>query len=404
MTTLESLFAAQFGPARPAFAVTAPGRVNLIGDHIDYAGLPVLPMAVQRRVTVLVRPRDDRTVRLANTNPAFGPREYRLDPDVSPWPPGDWGNYVKAATCHLERRYGPLRGFDAAFTSTLPIASGLSSSSALVVAGALCAVTAAGLDVGALALAEELAEAERYVGTRGGGMDQAVCLAARDGAALRVGFDPLCVEPVPVPTDWRFVIASSLVRAEKSSGARAEYNLRREQVEEALAEVGRTLGASGGATPTFRDLLSRHAAAELIGVAERTLSELPRRRFRHVVTESDRVSRAVAALRRADAAAFGRLMVESHASLRDDFAVSRAELDAIVELALAAGAHGARLTGAGFGGAAVILADTDGVETVMRALRERFYAPRGMSGDLADELFVAQPSAGASVTVVAGER
>jgi galactokinase len=397
VTALEALFATHCGPAPPTFVVTAPGRVNLIGDHIDYAGLPVLPMALQHTVTALVRPRDDRTVRLANTVPEFEPRAYRLDPDVAPWAPGDWGNYVKAATCHLERRYGVLRGFDAAFTSTLPIASGLSSSSALVVAAARCALAGAGRDVPVLELAEELAEAERYVGTRGGGMDQAVCLAAHAGSALLVGFDPLAVEPVPIPHGWRFVIASSLVRAEKSSGARAEYNLRREQVEEALAEVSRALGAPGDVPLTFRDLLARHDAVELIDVAERTLSELPLRRFRHVVTESDRVTRAVTALRDADAAAFGRLMIASHASLRDDFAVSHAELDAIVDTAVQAGARGARLTGAGFGGSAVILADAAGVEHVMDALRERFYAPRGVGGDSTDALFVAEPSAGASV-------
>jgi galactokinase len=400
VTALEALFATHCGPAPPTFVVTAPGRVNLIGDHIDYAGLPVLPMALQHTVTALVRPRDDRTVRLANTDASFGPREYRLDPDVALWAPGDWGNYVKAATCHLERRYGVLRGFDAAFTSTLPIASGLSSSSALVVAAARCALAGAGRDVPVLELAEELAEAERYVGTRGGGMDQAVCLAAHAGSALLVGFDPLAVEPVPIRHGWRFVIASSLVRAEKSSGARAEYNLRREQVEEALAEVSRALGATGDVPLTFRDLLARHEAVELIDVAERTLSDLPLRRFRHVVTESDRVTRAVTALRNADAAAFGRLMIASHASLRDDFAVSHAELDAIVDTAVQAGAHGARLTGAGFGGSAVILADADSVERVMETLRERFYAPRGVRGDLTDELFVAEPSAGAEVTAV----
>jgi len=400
VSALESLFAAAFGAPGPTHRITVPGRVNLIGDHIDYAGLPVLPMAIQRRVTTLVRPRDDRTVRLVNADARFTPRSWQLDPDASPWPAGDWGNYVKAAACHLERRFDAARGFDAAFGSTLPIASGLSSSSAMVIAGALCAATAAGLDVGALALAEELADAERYVGTRGGGMDQAVCLAAETGSALLVGFEPLEVEPTPIPHSWRFVIASSLVRAEKSSGARAEYNLRREQVEAALAEVSRALDASGGAAPTFRELLSRHSATELIGAAERTLAELPLRRFRHVVTESDRVRRAVTALRRQDENTFGRLMVESHASLRDDFTVSHPELDAIVELALGAGAHGARLTGAGFGGSAVILADADSLDAVMGVLRERFYAPRGAAGDLTDALFVAEPSAGAVVEVL----
>jgi galactokinase len=393
-----------FGPPDPSLVVTVPGRVNLIGDHIDYAGLSVLPMAIQRLVRASVRPRTDRTVRIANVDPGFGPRGFEIDAELPPGPPGDWGNYVQAAVVHLERRFGSLRGFDALVDSNLPVAAGLSSSSAMVIAGALCAAAATGLDLTALALAEELAEAERYVGTRGGGMDQAVCLAAEAGAALLVGFDPLEVEPVPIPRSWRFVIASSLVRAEKSAGARGEYNLRREQVEEALAGVRRALGAHAGVARSFRELLARHAASELIGLAERMLAELPIRRFRHVVTESARVASAVTALRRDDATAFGRLMVESHASLRDDFAVSHPELDTIVDLALKGGAHGARLTGAGFGGSAVILADADNVELVMDALRAGFYAPRGEAGDLADQLFVTQPSAGAAVTVIAEER
>lgn len=399
MTALEARFRAAFG-APPAFAVTAPGRVNLIGEHIDYAGLAVLPMALQHRVRALVRPRDDGTVRLTNTDAAFEPREYRLDPDAPPWPAGDWGNYAKAATCHCEPRYGPLRGFDAAFTSTLPIASGLSSSSALVVAAARCALAAAERDVPLLELAEGLAEAERYVGTRGGGMDQAVCLAAREGTALRVGFGPLRVEPVPVPSEWRFVVASSLVRAEKSAGMRAEYNLRREQVEEALAAVGRVLGGARAGAPSYPDLLSRHEVADLLEVGGRVLRDVALCRFRHVVTEAGRVDGAVAAMRSGDLGGFGALMTASHASLRDDFAVSRAELDAIVEIACAAGAAGARLTGAGFGGCAVILCRADRAPKVLLALTEQFYAGRCAPDALGDALFVAEPSAGASVTAM----
>lgn len=398
-TTLASEFHAFFGQPSPSLLVTVPGRVNLIGDHIDYAGLSVLPMAIQRRVHASVRPRTDRTIRVANVDPAFAPRAFDVAPDLPPGPAGDWGNYVQAAVVHLERRYGALRGFDALFESTLPVAAGLSSSSAMVIAAAVSALAASGLTVPVLELAHELAEAERYVGTRGGGMDQAICLGARAGCAARVDFDPLSLTPVPVPAGWTFVVAASLERAEKAGAARAAYNTRRRDVEEAVSAVARALGEATSVTP--RRLLQAHSAQELTGVAARLLGDVPLRRFRHVLTEAERVHRAVGALASADAAGFGDLMYRSHESLRGDFAVSCAALDRLVELAGDAGARGARLTGAGFGGSAVILADADGVEPVMNALREGFYAPRGVAGDLADQLFVADPSAGATVTVVA---
>ncbi len=397
MTALDALFATHFGPGSPTFVVTAPGRVNLIGDHIDYAGLPVLPMALQHRVTVLARPRDDRTVRLVNTDPAFAPREYRLDPDVSPWPPGDWGNYAKAATCHLERRYGTLRGFDAAFTSALPIASGLSSSSALVVAGALCATSAAGLEVSTLELAEELADAERYVGTRGGGMDQAICLGAVARTASRVEFAPLRLTAVPVPGEWRFLVASSLVQAEKSAGTREAYNARRRDAERALTVLAEQRGR-GADRLSYRALVAETEPSRLAELAESIADPVLRRRFRHVVTEGARVGLAEAAMRRGDLADFGTLMVASHRSLRDDFEVSCAELDVIVEIACAAGAAGARLTGAGFGGCVVILCHADRVRQLMLTLTDQFYAGRGASDALEQVLFVAAPSAGAAVT------
>jgi len=396
VTALEVLFRAAFG-APPTLAVTAPGRVNLIGEHIDYAGLSVLPMALQHRVRALVRPRDDRTVRLANTDAAFGPREYRLDPDAPPWPSGDWGNYVKAATCHLERRHGLLRGFDAAFTSTLPIASGLSSSSALVVAGALGAAAAAGLEVGTLELAEELADAERYVGTRGGGMDQAICLGAVARSASRVEFTPLRLTPVPVPDEWRFLVASSLVQAEKSAGTREAYNARRHDAERALTVLAEQ-GEGGADRLSYRTLVAEAEPSRLAELAESIADPVLRRRFRHVVTEGARVGLAEAAMRRGDLPGFGALMAASHRSLRDDFEVSCAELDLLVEIAGAAGAAGARLTGAGFGGCVVILCHADRVRKVMLALTEQFYAGRCSSDVLEQVLFVAEPSAGASVT------
>ena len=194
--------------------VKAPGRVNLIGEHIDYNGLPVLPMAIQRRVEMVFCSRDDEMVRLANaTSKAFGPREFRLGRRVPRGPAGDWGNYPRAAAQALTGEFGLLGGLDGLVASNLPIAVGLSSSAALVVAVGLAIMEVNIYDLEREELAELLAAGERYVGTQGGGMDQAVCLLAEKGSATRISFDPLAVTHVPIPDDWRFVVASTLVKA-----------------------------------------------------------------------------------------------------------------------------------------------------------------------------------------------
>jgi len=386
-------FRTHFGDPGPDFAVAVPGRVNLIGEHIDYAGLSVLPMAVQRRTTLWVRVRDDGHVQVVNTDPRYERVAFTAGADITPYATGHWGNYVKAAVQHLARRYGAARGFDALVTSDLPPAMGLSSSSALVVGVGLSALTAAECSVPALELAHELAEAEQYVGTRGGGMDQAICLVARAGHASRIDFGPLTDTPSPVPAAWRFVIASSLASAEKSGRVQQEYNDRRRDVEHAVRTVGSAVDAAG---VPLKGLLARHAAEDLLAHGEHLLDGTVRPRFRHVVREAARVFDAERALRQSDPRSFGELMIASHISLRDDFAVSTDELDAIVRIASDAGAFGARLTGAGFGGCAVVLADADTEQGVRDALTAGFYEPRGVD-DVASRLFVAEPSAGATV-------
>lgn len=389
-------FATHFNDARPDFTVSVPGRVNLIGEHIDYAGLSVLPMAVQRRTTLWVSVRADDLVRVVNEDPRYERIEFVASTGIPPFPTGHWGNYVKAAVQHLARRYGVVKGFDALVTSDLPPAMGLSSSSALVVGVGLSALTAASVTVPGLELAHELAEAERYVGTRGGGMDQAICLVARAGHASRIDFGPLADAPSPVPAEWRFVIASSLASAEKSGRVQQEYNARRGDVEHAVSTVGSAVGMAGS---PLKDLLRHLAAEDLLAHGERLLDGTARPRFRHVVRESARVHAAERALGTSDPETFGQLMLASHASLRDDFEVSTDELDAIVRIASDAGAFGARLTGAGFGGCAVILASAATERHVCEALSAEFYRSRGIT-DTSARLFVAEPSAGATVNVL----
>ncbi len=404
----------------------APGRVNLIGEHTDYNGLPVFPIAIDRDVRVDFRVVDDPVVRLGSPVARFAPFTFQLKRPIEAAAQGDWSNYVRAAARGLLEHGIPLeRGIDGTLAGNVPIASGLSSSSALVVASALALLKANGVEVESdaglaaalpagtaldrapgrrtslsrLELAALMARAERFVGLEGGGMDQAACLHGQDGHALRIDFDPLHVTPVPVPDGWRWVVASSLVRAEKSAGARETYNERARQCREALEEVLDVVGVERAASraSNYRDLIAAGDPDGLLSHARRVLYPVLFRRFRHVVTEGRRVGQAEQAMRDGDLHRFGDLMVRSHESLRDDYEVSTGELDEIVSVALDAGAVGARLTGAGFGGCAVALCDDATVVPVMEAFAARFYQSRLGRPPTRDVMFAAKPSGGAEV-------
>jgi galactokinase len=390
---LPARFEARFGAA-PSLEVRAPGRVNLIGEHIDYNDLPVLPMAVQRATTLLVRERSDARVRLANTGPHYEAREFELAETIEPWAQGDWGNYAKAAAQLLARETGVRRGVDVLVNGDIPPAAGLSSSSALVVAVGLALAHANDVELEALHFAEQMARAERYVGTNSGGMDQAICMAGRAGHAVRIEFAPLRAEPIPCPSDWRFVVAHSLVEADKSGAARAHYNARRADCDLALEHVLRSPELEG-APRTYRGLLEGFGPERLAWIAQRTLDGRLLARFLHQSSEFARVRRACKCLRAGDAEGFGAAMNDSHASLRDDYEVSCPQLDALVDAARASGALGARLTGAGFGGCIVALALERDVERVQAGLRRGFYAQRAAPSF--DPLLVARASDGARV-------
>ena len=372
--------------------VHAPGRVNLMGDHVDYCGLAVFPMAIPRGITVVARLRHDHALRIASTDPRFAPREFVAGPAIPARPAGDWGNYAQAAAQALVRRYGALRGVNAVVGSDLPIAAGLSSSSALVVAVALTLLAANDVAYDPIELMGLLAEGERYVGTAGGGMDQAISLGARRGHAARIDFDPLRLSHTAVPASWRFVVAWSLGHAEKSGAARRAYNDRTRETATAREMVAVRLGLGPGTS--YAELLARRPVAELLD-AGRALPPPIGSRFRHVVTEAARVTDAVAAMERGDLPGFGRLLDASHASLVDDYEVGTPEVDRLVAAAREGGAAGARLTGAGFGGCVVALTDAARAPDLLDALRRNFYAARGIPDPPDGYLFIAEPSAGA---------
>lgn len=354
--------------------VTVPGRVNLIGEHIDYHNLPVLPMAIGRRIRVSFAPRGDRRIRAVSRG--FGEREFEWTARLEPEGPGDWANYVKAAAQAVADRWGLGCGLDARVESDLPPAAGLASSSALLVAFTLALLRVNGIRAGFPELMEVLPEAEYFVGTRGGGMDHAAVLASRAGCALLVHFAPAGAEPVPVPGDWAFLVAHSLATAEKSSGVKAEYNARRAAGNRALEKLGYA---------SYRE--ARAGDPERLADGERDA-------FLHVTGERERVAAAVRAMRDGDAAAFGRLLNESHDSLRDRLRVSSPALDRLVEMAREEGALGARLTGAGFGGCAVIFTRAEERGRIASALAERYYAGRPEFRP-ETHLMAAEPAAGA---------
>jgi galactokinase len=363
--------------------VSVPGRVNLIGEHIDYHNLAVLPMAIQRRVRVAFRAREDRRIRA--TSPGFPDCDFEWSDSLDPGASGDWANYVKAAAQAVSDRWGAGRGIDAEVDSDLPPAAGLSSSSALLTAFTLALLQANGISAGFGELMEVLPEGEHFVGTRGGGMDHAAVLAAKAGAALLVRFAPVSVEHVPIPRGWAFLVAHSLTTAEKSHHIRSEYNARRAAGTRGLERLG---------FASYAEAVERHTFAELETLAREGLDDEARRCFLHVAGEAGRVREAVAALRAGDAGEFGELLYASHESLRDLLRISNPQLDELVEAARAAGARGARLTGAGFGGCAVVFTDVAERDRVAAELVRTYYSRRP-GFDAGKHLIAAEPSAGA---------
>jgi galactokinase len=381
----RALLAESFGPGGEAALVSAPGRVNLIGEHIDYHALPVLPIAIRQSVRVAFRARADRRIR-AVSGGGYGVREFNWTAGLTPVDGGDWENYLRAAACAVGRQWGAWHGVDAAIVSDLPPAAGLSSSSALIVAFTLSLLRANGVAATFEQLMEVLPDGEHFVGTRGGGMDHAASLASQAGCASLIEFDPLVVRPVPVPAEWAFLVAHSLTVAEKSGGVRQRYNACRMAGTAALQRLG---------FASYRRAIEGRTFTELRALAALGLAvDGERDAFLHVVSEALRVRAAVDAMERHDAAAFGALLLASHASLRDRLRVSCAALDQLVEAAMASGALGARLTGAGFGGCAVVLCRTPDLAAVRRGLIQRYYAGLPEFDEPA-HLILAEPGPGA---------
>jgi N-acetylgalactosamine kinase len=411
--------ATRLGASKSAqtIAVRAPGRVNLIGEHTDYSGLPVLPVAIDRSTIVVAVANATGEIEVSNADPAWLSRHFGIERRIPPYAGGDWANYLKAAIQgvidHFPARQ--LRGMSIVVGSTVPPASGLSSSSALTVSTTLAFMAINELTLDPIDTATMVAHGERYVGTHGGAMDQSVSILGRRDHALFIEFDPIRVRAVKMPANAALVVADSREIADKSGKVRTEYN--RRVVECALAAriLGRALNLDGvkilgdvvRALPEWNaaDLVEKLAAAspprlspdlkdaakilrvaqpaleaELLGHGSlRIVLDLNRpleilKRARHVLSETERVIHAANVLEAGRLDEMGKLTNASHQSLADDFDCSTAGLDALVECARQGGALGARLTGAGFGGSIVALCDVANADAVIESIDRGYYA------------------------------
>jgi UDPglucose--hexose-1-phosphate uridylyltransferase len=380
---MAAALAETFGPGAAAVTAVAPGRVNLIGEHTDYNDGFVLPMAIEASIELSARPRPGREVRVhaADLGESVS---FSLAEPLVPDPAHRWSDYLRGVLWALGRAGVVVPGMEIAFGGDLPRGAGLSSSAALEVATALAARALAGFEMDVPRLARLCREAENdFVGVSCGIMDPFVSLAATAGHALFLDCRSLETEQIPLALgDHRIGICHSGV---PHALAASEYNVRRRECAAAV-EVLRSR------FPGIRAL--RDATPDHLEACRADLGDALHRRCRHVVSENARVRESVIALRAGDLVRFGRLMVASHASLRDDYQVSCPEVDLLVDLACATpGVLGARITGGGFGGATVNLVARDALDEFRVRVVDGYRRRTGREG----RLVVTAPAAGARI-------
>ncbi len=368
-------FVRRFG-GPPAALVRAPGRVNLIGEHTDYNGGFVLPMAIDRAIWVALRPARGRRVRVVSLDKAEE-RSFDLG-SLRARRSRSWLEYIRGVAWALREAGYALAPWEGVMAGDVPLGAGLSSSAALEMAAARAFAWAASLgwEPAAMALLGQKAENE-WVGVNCGIMDQMISAAGRRDHALLLDCRSLERELVPLPPATAVVVLDTGTRRGLVDSA---YNERRAQCEAAARHLG---------VKALRD-----ADAAMLAAGSSGLDPLARRRARHVITEIERTRAAARAMAAGDAAAVGALMDASHASLRDDFEVSSPALDAMVRLARAQpGCLGARMTGAGFGGCAVALVDSAQSAVFAATVARRYRAETGQE----PAVYVCRASDGAQV-------
>ncbi|MEV6834927.1 galactokinase [Streptomyces sp. NPDC051133] len=371
-------FAELYG-TEPEGVWAAPGRVNLIGEHTDYNDGFVMPFALPHRATAAVSRRTDGVLRLHSADVGGGVAELSLDA-LAPQSDDAWTAYPAGVVWALREAGHEVTGADIHLASTVPTGAGLSSSAALEVVIALALNDLYGLGLQRWQLARLCQRAENvYVGAPTGIMDQTASACCQAGNALFLDTRDLSQQQIPfdlAAEGLRLLVVDTQVKHAHSGG---EYGKRRAGCERGAALLG---------VDALRDIAYADLDAALARLGD---DEEAVRLVRHVVTEDRRVERVVELLRAGGTRAIGPVLTEGHASLRDDFRISCPELDLVVDTALSAGALGARMTGGGFGGSAIVLTEATDVDTLTKTLEEAF----ATADFTTPRVFEAVPAAGA---------
>ncbi|XP_029951882.1 N-acetylgalactosamine kinase [Salarias fasciatus] len=438
LRNLKTSFEAKYGES-PLFYACAPGRVNLIGEHIDYCGYSVLPMAIEQNIVAAVSVNSSGTIQLANTNPQY--KDYNVSSEgiVIDRDNPKWHYYFLCGVKGIQETFemARLAGMSCLVEGTIPPSSGLSSSSALVCCAGLVTMEANKKSLSKVALAEICAKCERYIGTEGGGMDQSISFLAEEGTAKLIEFQPLRATDVKLPDGAVFVISNCCVEMNKA--ASSHYNIRvvecriatkmlakarglessvllklaqvqtelKASLEEMLALVDEVLHPEPYSREEICKVLgvtSEQFSADLLSANTQHLTHFRLyQRAKHVYGEAARVLRFKSVCDSAPADSIhqlGELMNQSHASCRDLYECSCPELDQLVDICLKSGAVGSRLTGAGWGGCAVSMVRSEKVESFLQAVREAYYLcdPRRAAMEK-ESLFVSKPGGGAAILI-----
>ena len=347
----------------------APARVNLIGEHTDYTGGLVMPMAIGFVTVATISPRDDGMATFRSEN--YGETVEVVIADLTRAPKGHWSDYPVGVLWALQEAGLVVTGFDMVLKGDVPLGAGLSSSASIEVSTAMALLGFCGATLELVDLATACRRAENeFVGAKSGIMDQFVVAGGVKDRAMLLDCRSLEFELLPLPEEARIVICNSMVRHEVSSAG--EYGSRRDEIEAGQAVIQRVLGIASLRDATLEDL------AKCKGEMSADIAA----RCKHVITENARVLAAREALRKGDLVEFGRIMIEAHASFRDDFAASCEEVDELVEIARRQpGCLGARITGGGFGGCTVNLVETAHAEAFTRAVRSEYEKATGKLAD-----------------------
>lgn len=437
LQNLKNTFETKYGVS-PLFYACAPGRVNLIGEHIDYCGYSVLPMAIEPNILAAVAVNSSGTITLANTNPQYKDFTVSCSEDIAiDRENPKWHYYFLCGVKGIQEKFGiaHLAGMSCVIDGTIPPSSGLSSSSALVCCAGLVTMEANQKSLSKVALAEICAKCEHYIGTEGGGMDQSISFLAERGTAKLIEFQPLRATDVKLPDGAVFVISNCCVEMNKAASSHFNIRVVECRIATKMLAQARGLDSSGLSKlaqvqtelkASLEEMLalvdevlhpepySREEICEALGINSEQLStELLSantqhvthfklyQRAKHVYGEAARVlqfKRVCDSEPAESRRLLGDLMNQSHASCRDLYECSCPELDQLVDICLKSGAVGSRLTGAGWGGCAVSMVPDEKVDSFLQAVRESYYCPDPRRAALEKQsLFVSKPGGGAAI-------